>query len=73
MGSQYSTIIFLDAISRLGYDQGNEITVDNVTHEKFKGLTHDCKAVVRTGECTPFANVILYAGVTFGGDQEGSD
>ena len=24
-----------------------------------------CKAVVRTGECSPFANVILESGVVF--------
>ncbi|CAM4494500.1 D-ribose pyranase [Paenibacillus phoenicis] len=37
----------------------------NVTHERFKQLTREAKAVVRTGECTPYANVILHAGVIF--------
>lgn len=34
-------------------------------HEAFKELTKQARAVVRTGECTPYANVILVSGVTF--------
>ena len=29
-------------------------------------ITGKSKAIVRTGECTPYANVILVSGVTFG-------
>lgn len=36
-----------------------------VSHEDFKLLTRQAVAVVRTGECTPYANIILKAGVTF--------
>jgi len=36
-----------------------------VTHEKFKSECNDVKAVIRTGECTPYANIILKSGVTF--------
>lgn len=36
-----------------------------VSHEEFKRLTQQAKAVVRTGETTSFANVILVAGVNF--------
>ena len=36
-----------------------------VSHEEFKKLTEDCRAVIRTGECSPYANIILAAGVTF--------
>ncbi|CAM4127616.1 D-ribose pyranase [Paracidovorax anthurii] len=36
-----------------------------LSHEEFKRLTREARAVVRTGECTPYANVILCAGVTF--------
>jgi D-ribose pyranase len=39
--------------------------VTEVSHEEFKKLTRDSEAVVRTGECTPFANVILKSGVVF--------
>lgn len=38
---------------------------DIVNHEQFKALTRQAKAVIRTGECSPYANVILHAGVTF--------
>ena len=36
-----------------------------VSHEEFKRQCASARAVVRTGECTPYANVILVAGVTF--------
>lgn len=36
-----------------------------VTHEELKTLCKDARAVVRTGEFTPYANVILKAGVVF--------
>ncbi|WP_028862397.1 D-ribose pyranase [Psychromonas aquimarina] len=45
--------------------QGKEISVSYISHEEFKGRTRDSKAVVRTGECTPYANVIFQAGVVF--------
>jgi D-ribose pyranase len=34
-------------------------------HEEFKQRTMRARAVVRTGECTPYHNVILQAGVVF--------
>jgi len=36
-----------------------------VPHEEFKQLTGSAVAVVRTGECTPYSNVILHSGVVF--------
>lgn len=44
---------------------GMETTIVEVSHEEFKRLTHSSVAVVRTGECTPYANVILKSGVVF--------
>ena len=41
------------------------IPVDYVPHEEFKRRTESSKAVVRTGECTSYANIILVSGVTF--------
>ena len=38
---------------------------DTVPHAQFKALCVGAKAVVRTGECTPYTNVLLYAGVVF--------
>ena len=34
-------------------------------HESFKVLTAKARAVIRTGEATPYANMILYSGVVF--------
>lgn len=45
--------------------QGMEPKVTEVSHEEFKQLTQTSEAVVRTGECTPYANVILKSGVVF--------
>lgn len=36
-----------------------------VPHEQFKQLTREAKAIIRTGEATPYANIILHAGVIF--------
>ncbi len=36
-----------------------------VPHGEFKQLTRNARAIIRTGECTPYANVILVAGVAF--------
>ena len=38
---------------------------DSVSHVEFKQLCRGARAVVRTGEHTPYANVILVAGVVF--------
>ena len=38
---------------------------ETVPHEELKRLSARAKAVIRTGECTPYANIVLYAGVTF--------
>lgn len=43
----------------------SEDMIEFVPHEEFKSITKSSKAVVRTGECTPYANIILYSGVTF--------
>ncbi len=48
-----------------------DIEVEWVSHEAFKKLTHGSKAIIRTGECTPYANVILQSGVDFEGDANG--
>lgn len=41
------------------------VEIAEVPHEEFKKLTKASKAVVRTGECKPYANIILESGVTF--------
>ena len=36
-----------------------------VPHEAFKAMSRQAVAVVRTGECTPYANIALRSGVAF--------
>lgn len=36
-----------------------------VSHTEFKEITRESEAIVRTGECTPYANIILKSGVAF--------
>lgn len=43
----------------------SNITITTVSHEDFKMLTKESKAIVRTGEFTPYANIILKSGVVF--------
>lgn len=42
-----------------------EPLVTEIPHDEFKKLTCSSAAIVRTGECTPYANVILKSGVVF--------
>jgi D-ribose pyranase len=44
------------------------VPIREVPHDDFKELTRSDStcAIVRTGEATPYANVILISGVTFG-------
>ena len=41
-----------------------DVPIETITHLIFKEQTHLARAVIRTGECTPYANVILVAGVS---------
>jgi D-ribose pyranase len=41
------------------------VAVDRIPHAAFKELCRSAVAVVRTGEFTPYANVILESGVVF--------
>ena len=41
------------------------VPIRAVPHEEFKQLTQGTRAVVRTGECTPYSNAILRGGVIF--------
>lgn len=39
--------------------------VEYVSHAELKSITKECKAVIRTGEITPYANIILQSGCIF--------
>jgi D-ribose pyranase len=53
--------VLLKGVEQLFASEAKEF----VPHEHFKTLTKKAKAVIRTGENTPYANVILHAGVIF--------
>ncbi|MDY0600841.1 D-ribose pyranase [Pasteurella multocida] len=55
----------LNNLAQLEQQQGNQIEVQYVSHDMFKTYTHASKAIVRSGECSPYANIILYSGVPF--------
>lgn len=52
-------------LEALQQHQGNIISISYTSHEQFKQQTQRSQAVIRSGECSPYANVILSAGVTF--------
>ena len=41
------------------------IETEFVPHTELKRLTRECKAVIRTGETTPYSNIILQSGCIF--------
>ena len=46
-------------------ETGFEPEVEYVSHTELKRMTKGCKAVIRTGETTPYANIILQSGCIF--------
>lgn len=46
-------------------DEGSLGRRDLLSHEQFKVLSRQARAIVRTGECRPYCNIVLVAGVTF--------
>jgi D-ribose pyranase len=61
---QNSPAIFQAMMDLFSQHQMNP-AVTEVTHHEFKKLTGDSAVIVRTGENTPYANVILKSGVVF--------
>ncbi len=43
----------------------SDVPIETVTHLIFKEQTRSARAVIRTGEFTPYANIVLVAGVVF--------
>lgn len=41
------------------------VSVEAVSHSEFKALSRDARAIVRTGEYTPYSNVMLFSGAPF--------
>ena len=41
------------------------VETEYISHAQLKEKTNNCKAVIRTGETTPYANIILQSGCIF--------
>lgn len=44
---------------------GADMPCSYIPHEQFKVCTKEAKAIIRTGENTPYSNIILQSGVIF--------
>lgn len=55
-----SPALYAELVKRLG-----ALPIETVPHTEFKEQTRAACAVIRTGEFSPYANVILSAGVVF--------
>ncbi|MBE2893758.1 D-ribose pyranase [Spirabiliibacterium falconis] len=55
----------LTLLTLIEQQQQRKISVTYVTHAIFKQQTQQAKGIIRTGECTPYANIILHSGVPF--------
>lgn len=55
----------VDVLEEEGRRCSCEFRIEAMPHEAFKERTSRSKAIVRTGECTPYANVIFISGVVF--------
>ena len=55
----------IEAIIECFERQGMQPVVTEVEHAEFKRISSESQAIVRTGECTPYANIILKSGVVF--------
>lgn len=53
----------LEYMKKKAEEEGAELVI--VPHEELKRLSASSKAVIRTGECRAYANVILESNVTF--------
>lgn len=57
---EVSPELFLEIQKEIG-----DTKITFISHEELKAELKNCKAVIRTGEQTPYANIILRSGVVF--------
>lgn len=44
---------------------GKNCEIEFLSHNEFKSISKNCKAIIRTGEASPYANIILQSGCIF--------
>lgn len=55
----------LEEILALVNEMDTECEMEYISHSELKARTKACKAVIRTGETTPYANIILQSACLF--------
>ncbi|MCS6231851.1 D-ribose pyranase [Shewanella baltica] len=55
----------LDRIAQEQQLSGRQIDISYISHDAFKRQSRNSRAIVRSGECSPYANVIFSCGVPF--------
>lgn len=55
----------LEEILTLVQEMDTECEIEYVSHAELKSQTKACRAVIRTGETTPYANIILQSACLF--------
>lgn len=55
----------LEEILSLVSEMDTECEIEYISHTELKARTKTCKAVIRTGETTPYANIILQSACLF--------
>ncbi|MCI9526870.1 MAG: D-ribose pyranase [Lachnospiraceae bacterium] len=55
----------LQEILALVSEMETECAIEYISHAELKAQTKSCKAVIRTGETTPYANIILQSACLF--------
>lgn len=61
LDKQPSALVTLEQLNAGGALGQREL----ISHDQFKVLSRQARAIVRTGECQPYCNIVLVAGVTF--------
>lgn len=56
----------LERVELLLLGKGVDVELQFIPHTQLKEETRGCRAVIRTGENTPYANIILQSGCIFG-------
>ena len=69
---QVEAVVFADELTSRDSDLPGAVNglfpdaaASSVPHVEFKRMMDEAVAVVRTGECTPYYNVMLVSGVTY--------
>jgi len=55
----------LSILANYEEETGCKPSMTFIPHSEFKTLSADSRAIIRTGEALPYANIILFSGVTF--------